>query len=134
MEVQKETIALFAQDKQYVMDYLKSRELSNRELNKIIQKYPFGLLKDTSFFVDDEEYGISHFLSKSDVVGYDIQKVNNLLHTKALGVVAFAIVIGDDALCYDTKTKDVFLWMIQTDGGDRLHVSDDLTKFLRSLN
>lgn len=134
MEVQKETIALFDQDKQYVMDYLKSRELSNIELNKIIQECPFGLLKDTSFFVDNEEYGISHFLSKSDVVGYDIQKVNTLLHTEALGIIALAIVVGDDALCCDPKTKEVFLWMIQTGEGDRIHVSDDLTKFLKSLN
>lgn len=134
MEVQKETIALFDQDKQYVVDYLKARKLNNQELSRIIQNCPFGLLKDTSFFVDNEEYSISHFLTKSDVVGYDIQKVNTLLHTEALGMVAFAIVVGDDVLCYDPKTEEVFLWMIQTDGGDRLHVSDDLTKFLKSLS
>lgn len=134
MEVQKETIALFDQDKQYVVDYLKSRKLNNSELNKIIQKCPFGLLKDTSFFVNNKEYGISHFLTKSDVVGYDIQKVNTLLHTEALGIIAFAIVVGDDALCYDPETNEVFLWMIQTGRGDRLHISDDLTKFLKSLN
>lgn len=134
MDIQEETIALFDQDKQYVMDYLQSRKLNNRELNKIIKKYPFGLLKETSFFIGSEEYGISHFLSKSDIAGYDIQKVNALLGTEARGIIAFAIVIGDDALCYDTKSKEVFLWMIQTGGGNRLRVSDSLTKFLKSLN
>lgn len=134
MEIQEETMALFDQDKQYVMDYLQSRKLTNRELSKIIKKYPFGLLKETSFYIGEEEYGISHFLSKSDVAGYDIQKVNTLLGTEALGVVAFAIVIGDDALCYDIKSKEVFLWMVQTGEGNRLHVSDNLTKFLKSLN
>ncbi len=134
MDIQEETIALFDQDKQYVMNYLQFRKLNNRELNKIIKKYPFGLLKETSFFIGSEEYGISHFLSKSDIAGYDIQKVNALLGTEALGIIAFAIVIGDDALCYDTKSKEIFLWMIQTGGGNRLHVSDDLTKFLKSLN
>ena len=134
MEVQKETIALFDQDKQYVMEYLKSRKLSNQELSKIIRNCPFGLLKDTSFFIGEEEYGISHFLSKSEIVGYDIQKVNALLNTETLGIIAFAIVVGDDALCYDPKTNEVFLWMIQTGGGDRIPVSDDLTKFLKSLN
>lgn len=133
MEIQEETIALFDQDKKYVMDYLKSRKVTNRELEKIIQKYPFGLLKDTSFFIGEEEYGISHFLSKSDVIGYDIQKVNTLLGTEALGIVAFAIVVGDDVLCYDIKSEEVVLWMIQTDGGERLLVSDNLTMFLKSL-
>ena len=127
-------MALFDQDKQYVMDYLRARKLSNRELNRIIKKYPFGLLKETSFFIGEEEYGISHFLSKSDITGYDIQKVNSLLGTEALGIIAFAIVVGDDALCYDNKSKEVFLWLIQTGEGNRLRVSDNLTKFLKSLN
>ena len=134
MEIQEETMALFDQDRQYVLDYLQSRKLTNRELSRIIKKYPFGLLKETSFFIGSEEYGISHFLSKSDIAGYDIQKVNALLGTEARGIIAFAIVIGDDALCYDTKSKEVFLWMIQTGGGNRLRVSDSLTKFLKSLN
>ena len=134
MEIQEETTSLFEQDKKYVMDYLKSRKVTNRELGKIIQKHPFGLLKDTSFFIGEEEYSISHFLSKSDIAGYDIQKVNALLGSEALGIVAFAIVVGDDALCYDIKNKEVILWMIQTGGGERLLVSDSLTKFLKSLN
>ena len=134
MEIQEETIALFDQDKKYVMDYLKSRKVTNRELGKIIQKHPFGLLKETSFFIGEEEYGISHFLSKSDIAGYDIQKVNTLLGTEALGIVAFAIVVGDDVLCYDVKNKEVILWMIQTGGGERLLVSDNMTKFLMSIN
>lgn len=134
MEIQEETMALFDQDKQYVMDYLQFRKLTDQELSRIIKKYPFGLLKETSFFIGKEEYGISHFLSKSDIAGYDIQKVNALLGTEALGIVAFAIVIGDDALCYDIKSKEVFLWMVQTGEGNRLHVSDNLTKFLKSLN
>ena len=134
MEIQEETIALFDQDKKYVMDYLKSRKVTNRELGKIIKKQPFGLLKDTTFFIGKEEYGITHFLSKSDIAGYDIQKVNTLLGTEALDIVAFAIVVGDDALCYDIKSKEVILWMIQTGGGERLFVSDNLSKFLKSLN
>ena len=57
-----------------------------------------------------------------------------MLGTEAMGIVAFAIVVGDDALCYDIKNKEVILWMIQTGGGERLHVSDNLTKFLKSLD
>ena len=134
MEIQEETIALFDQDKKYVMDYLESRKVTNQELVRIILNQPFGLLKDTTFFIGEEEYGITHFLAKSDIAGYDIQKVNTILGTEALGIVAFAIVVGDDALCYDIKSKEVILWMIQTGGGERLLVSDNLSKFLKSLN
>jgi len=133
MEIQEETTKLFDQDKQYVSDYLKSRKLSSKELYKIIQEYPFGLLKDTSFFIGDEEYGINYFLSKSDITGYDIQKVNALLDTKAYNCVAFAVVVGDDVLCYDTENQSVFLWMIQTGEGRKLHVSDNLTEFLKAI-
>ena len=134
MEIQKETINLFDQDKEYVINYLKSRSVINQKLDDIINAYPFGLLEDTSFFVGEDEFGISHFLAKSDIIGYDIMKVNNLLGTEALGIVAFAIIIGDDALCYDPKNNEVFLWMIQTGENERLHVSNDLTKFLSSLS
>lgn len=134
MEIQKETMTLFDQDKAYVLDYLKLRRVTNRELRKIVKKNPFGLLKDTSFFIGEEEYGISHFLSKSEVMGYDIQKVNAMLGTDEMGVIAFAIVVGDDVLCYDIKNKTVFLWKVQTGGGERLTVSDNLSAFLKTLD
>ena len=133
MEIRKETISMFNQDKQYVMDYLKFRKVKNEKLRRIIQDQPFGLLKDTSFYIDSEEYGISYFLAKSDIGGYDIQKVNELLKTDLTDIVVFAVVIGDDVLCYDTKNKKVLLWQIQTGNGKQIHVSDDLTKFLEML-
>ena len=133
MRVQEETSTFFSQDKQYVLDYLKSRNLRNRTLVKIIRDYPFGLLEDASFFVGEEEYTITHFLSKSDIDGYDIRKVNALLKTESTDTIVFALVLGDDALCYDIKSKEVFIWRIQTADGERLFVSDDLTKFLNSI-
>ena len=134
MIIREDTVSLFDQDKQYVLDYLKSRGIKNRELNKIIQKQPFGLLDDAGFSVDGEEYEISHFLTKSDIIGYDIKKANAQLNTDSTSFVALALVIGDDVLCYDTQTKEVFLWRIQTAGGDHLIVSDNLSSFLKSIN
>ena len=133
MKIQKETVSLFDQDKQYVFDYLKARDVDNAELDRIIRDYQFGLLEDTHFYVSGEEYCISHFLSKSEIVGYDIRKVNALLGTETTDVIAFAVVEGDDVICYETKRKTVFLWRVQTDNGVKLHVSDDLTKFLEEL-
>ena len=134
MIVREDTISLFDQDKQYVLDYLKSRGIKNRELKRIIQSQPFGLLDDAGFSVDGEEYGISHFLTKSDIIGYDIKKTNAQLNTDSTSFVALALVIGDDVLCYDTQAKEVFLWRIQTADGDHLLVSDNLSGFLKSIN
>ena len=133
MEVYENTTTLFEQDKQYVIDYYESRDVRNTKLHRIIQEYPFGLLKDVSFTIGEKEFFITHFLSKSDDEGYDVRKLNALLKTDSTDIVAFAVVLGDDVLCYDVKTKDVFIWRIQTGNGDKLHVSDDLSGFLKDI-
>ena len=133
MEIQENTTELFIQDKKCVIEYLKSRKVNNNALFSVINDYPFGLLRNARFFVDEEEYEITHFLSKSNNMGYDIHEVNKLLNTESTNVVAFAMVAGDDVLCYDTKSKEVFLWLIQTRDGEKIHVSDNLTKFLKQF-
>ena len=133
MIIQENTIPLFEQNKQYVLDYLKERGVKNRTLRNIYLNQAFGLLKDVTFFVNDEPYEVSHFLSKSEVVGYDIRKVNSLLNTDSKEILVFAIVLGDDVLCYDTKSKMVYLWLIQTGNGEKIVVSNSLTQFLKKL-
>lgn len=133
MNIREDTESLFVQDKQYVLDYLRSRRFINRELNRIIRHYPFGLVTGASFVANKQRYSISHFLSCSQIMGYDIRKVNDFLDTEDSAIVAFALVLGDDALCYNTETKEVFLWRIQTSDGDQIFVSDNLTSFLKSL-
>lgn len=134
MKIREETCSLFEQDKQYVLDYLRSRGMKNRKFSKMIRDQPFGLLENATFCIGSEEYEISHFLAKSDIDGYDIRKVNACLNTDTTENVIFAVVIGDDVLCYNTKTKAVFLWLVQTGDSSILSVSDNLTKFLKSLN
>ena len=133
MRIQKESEKFFDQDVKYVIDYLKSRKLNNRELNRIIKDYPFGLLVGTAFISENEEYEISHFLTKSEITGYDIKKVNNLLKTEKSSLIVFAVVLGDDVLCYDVDDKKVYLWFVQTGDGKKIMVSNSLTKFLKAL-
>lgn len=134
MRIQEDTIPLFDQDKQYVLSYLKSRGLTNRELVKVILDNPFGLLENMTFNIGGEIYSISHLLSKSDVTGYDIRKVNQLLETEASDEVVFALVLGDDALCCNVKSKAVYLWRIQSGNGEKIKISDSLTKFIKKIN
>ena len=133
IEIREDTISLFEQDKEYVLDYFKSRNLKSRDLKRVIQKYPFGLIKDTSFFINGEEYGISHFLGKSETGGYDIRKLNAMLNTEGTDEVVFALVLGDDALTCNIKTKEVSLWLIQTDSGNRIRAGDSISKFIKMI-
>lgn len=133
IEIREDTISLFEQDKEYVLDYLKGRNLNSKDLKRVIQKHPFGLIRDTSFFIDDEEYGISHFLGKSETSGYDIRKVNAMLNTEDTDEVVFALVIGGDALTCNIKTKEVSLWLVQTDNGNRIRAGDSISKFIKTI-
>lgn len=133
MKIRDDTIKLFKQDKEDVIEYLKSRKFTNKTLFAIIKDYPFGLVSGADFIVSSEEYSISHFLSKSDISGYDIKSVNETLGLSETDVVAFAMVVGDDVLCYDTKEKRLFLWLIQTQDGDKIEIEDTLSEFLNGI-
>ena len=133
MMIQKDSLSLFEQDKKYVTDYLKSRNLNCKTLMEIIEKYPFGLLEEAEFSVGKEEYGITHFLSKSEISGYDIRKANAILHTDETDDVAFAVLIGDDVLCCNTGSGEVSVWLVQSGEGEKIHVTDDPDEFLRQF-
>ena len=133
MKIREDTTQYFIQDKETVLNYLKSRNLDNSTLTKVIEQYPFGLLSNADFTVENEIYSISHFLSKSDIVGYDIKCVNDNLGLSNSCSVAFALVLGDDVLCYDTLTKEVYIWLIQTDDGKKIVIKDSLSDFLNEI-
>ena len=130
MKIIEGTEQLFIQDKKSVLDYLQERNMNNEALNKVITNYPFGLLDGAEFIIGSEEYAITHFLSKSETSGYDIESVNRLLNLIETPVVAFAMVAGDDVLCYDTQTSKLFLWLIQTQNGEKIEIEDTLSEFL----
>ncbi len=134
MKIREETIALFNQDKDFVIDYFKSRKLNNEKLFALIRKYSFGLLEDAKFTAAGEPYEITHFLTKSDVMGYDVSKVNDVLGLRGTDEVAFAVVLGDDVLCCNAKTGKVYIWLIQSGDREKIGVDDSLTTFLEKLS
>lgn len=133
MKIREDTEKLFEQDKEDVLSYLKERHLNNKELIEIIRGYPFGLLENAKFYVSNEPYEITHFLSKSSTIGYDIRKVNDLLGLQETDDIAIAVVLGDDALCCNVKTEKVYLWLVQTGDGKKVDVDESLTAFLDKL-
>lgn len=133
MQIQKESESLFTQDKEYVIEYLTSRGIKNRQLINYYSKYPFGLLEDAAVNIGGTKHSISHFLSKSDVIGYDIKKVNHLLQLDGTDRIAFAVVLGDDVICYNIKKRKVYLWRVQTGDADEIATSDSLSKIIKSI-
>ena len=133
MKIIDETVSLFEQDKQYVLNYLHRRNVQNKVLDSIFTNYAFGLLSDAIFKVKSENYAITHFLSKSNIDGYDIVSVNDNLGLSNTSIVAFALVMGDDVLCYDTHDKKVFIWLIQTEDGKKIMIEDSLSDFLNRI-
>ena len=127
------TEQLFIQDKKSVLDYLQKRNMNNEALNKVISNYPFGLLDGADFIIGSEVYTITHFLSKSETSGYDIESVNESFNLIETPVVAFAMVAGDDVLCYDTQASKLFLWLIQTQNGKKIEIEDTLSDFLKRI-
>lgn len=134
MKVREDTEELFVQDKEYVMEYLKARGVDGLGFEKIYESMNFGLLEDSKFMVGTEPYEISHFLSKSDISGYDIRKLNVLMNLEETESVAFALVLGDDVLCYDKDTAEVYLWLVQTDEGRKITAFKSVEEFLNKLS
>lgn len=134
MKVREDTEELFVQDKEYVMEYLKARGVDGLGFEKIYESMNFGLLEDSKFMVGTEPYEISHFLSKSDIPGYDIRKLNVLMNLEETESVAFALVLGDDVLCYDKDTAEVYLWLVQTDEGRKITAFKSVEEFLNKLS
>lgn len=133
MKIRKDTESLFEQDKEDVLAYFQERHLDNKKLIEVIRGYPFGLIENGKFLVNDEPYELTHFLSKSSTIGYDIRKVNELLGLQGTDDVAIAVVLGDDVLCCNIKTDKVFLWLVQTGDGKKVDVDDSLTAFLNKM-
>lgn len=134
MKIIKETSNFFKQqDKQKVLNYLSERNVKSDFFMDFFNSSDFGLLDNVFFVSEDEEYAVSHFLGSSETQMYDIWSVNKNLRFENTNKVAFAILVGDDAVFIDTKTGAVFLYLIQSDRGSIVKVSDTLDEFIKLL-
>jgi hypothetical protein len=130
IKVREETKAFFGTDKESLFAYLDLRNLQNQEYRKFIQESPFGCLEENTLLVDGEGYGVSHFLTVSNIDGFDLEKANKNLGLDKGEVMAIALVEGDDVLCLHLKTGEVFLWMISCGEGEEIPVTATFTEFL----
>lgn len=83
------------------------------------------------FTAKQEDYAVHHFLDESGKAGYDVEKTNKLLKTEGTDFVAVALVEGDDAICINTKSGHVVLWLIQSGNGEMIPVAKTFTDFIK---
>ena len=133
MKISEESKEYFEQDPEYVIDYLNSRGVKDPAFIKFIRSFEFGLLEDVSFSIDGDIYEITHLLGKSKVPGYDIVAANKNLGLAEGEDVAIALVLGDDAICYNIFNDNVCLYFIQTGEGKKIIIDESLELFITRL-
>ena len=134
MNIREDTIQYFAQKADDVIQYYQNRKVSCETLFSLLHNQPFALLNGTVFFTaDGEEFGLSHFLGKSDIPGYDIEFVNNALNLNRSSNVAIALAVGDDIICYNKRTHKVYLWMVETFNGKKKLIANSLDEFIKNI-
>ncbi len=135
MKIISETSNFFNQcDKQKVLKYLAERNVISAFLTDFFESSDFGLLDNAVFSVNGEEYAVSHFLSSSKIQGYDIWNVNKILNFENTENVAVAILVGDDVVVVNNKTKEVFLYFVQSGDGTMIKVANSLDDFIKLLS
>lgn len=77
---------------------------------------------------------VSQLLDGSKRNGQNIERVNELLDParESVGMercesVAFALALGDDPICLNVNTGEVYLWLL--DGGEKIIISNSLDDF-----
>lgn len=134
MKVREDTLSLFIQNKNSVTEYYKERKLNCKALEHVILKYPFGLLTGATFCARGEPYEVSHFLTVSEIQGYDIRKVNKLFDLDNTDEIAVAMLVGDDLLCCNVESGDSYVWLIQTGEGEKLETGCKLEDIINGFS
>ena len=129
----------FSQNKEYVLNYLKTRNVKDDKYLQFIMDNDFAFLKDNKIVVfnkeynQNEEYMIENFLSCSNVAGRDIVQANKNLGLDDGDIVAVASVAGDDTICMNVKTNEICLYLIETGDMQFVHVADNFVEFCNMI-
>lgn len=94
-------------------------------LSKSTQKSEFKL-----FFVNNQEYMISHFLDESNVLGHDLIATNDILKTTETDMLVFAMVEGDDAVCLNLSDNSIWLWRFESYDTNFIKIADSFGEFI----
>ncbi len=133
LQIDSETKQYFNQDKEYVLSYLKSRSVNDTYYFNLIVNNDFGFLKDNTIYVDNEPYAVDAFCTCSSNSGYDIKGVNENLGTNEGFIIVIAGVRGDDVICFNISTGEIFLWLIESGDFEKKHIADSFQSFIEMI-
>jgi len=128
----------FLQNKQYVLDYLKTRMVKDNNYLDFIKNNDFAFLKDNTITIYNKEYNqnegymIECFFTCS-TTGYDIIKANKNLNLDNGDIIAIANVAGDDVICMNVKTNEILLYLIESGDMQFVHIADNFEKFYNMI-
>lgn len=104
------TNELFVQDKEYVKGFYKKNNILSDTLYSFIDSLEFGLFEDVTYLNENGvSFGVSHFLGKSDNLGYDVVSTNEQLKTLVSGYIVFALADDDNPICLKQKDNTIVL-------------------------
>lgn len=125
----------FIQDKEYVLSYLNSKGVKNKSYLEFIKNNNFGILEKNIFNLNNGNYSVDYFFSRSNEEGKDIVSANKniqrILNNENL--IGIAKVLGDDIVCLDIVTGDVYIWLIETGDGEKVNIANSFDKFINLL-
>lgn len=129
----------FNQNKEYVLNYLKIRNVKDDKYLEFINNNDFAFFKDNIIHIfnkeynQNDEYMIENFLSCSSVAGRDIIQANKNLGLDIGDIIAIASVAGDDVVCMNIKTNEICLYLIETGNMKFVHIADNFVDFCNMI-
>jgi len=108
--------------------YLASRGVMNNDIEELLLGNTPKEFK--MFSAGGIDFLVNHLFDSSETAGYGIEKTNHLLRLEGTQTLAVGLVEGDDVICVDIDSGQVFIWMIQTGVGERILVADSITRFM----
>lgn len=123
----------FIQNKKYVLDYVSSRSVNDFTYLSFLRNNDFGFWKNNSFLVEEDEYSVEALCTCSSIDGYDIKKANINLGTNEGTIIAIGGVYGDDTICMNIETDEIFILLTETGDGELVYVAKNFQSFLSKI-
>ena len=134
----------FIQNKEYVLSFLESKGVKDKNYLNLIKENDFGCLEPNfvhlnSHDMNSGDYEIEAFLSCAPGFN-DIVETNQNLESAAkdIGVecdggISIAAVAGDDVLWLDLKTGKVYLWFVGTGSFEKVYFAPSVKKLVKMI-
>ncbi len=113
-----------------IMEYLHLRGVKDKNYQDYLLHSDVLCLKFQLCSLNGFDYMVNHLFDASERLGYGLIPTNRVLNTDKTSCIAIGLIEGDDMICMDVFSGEIFLWMIQTGEGERLRVASSFKEFM----